>query len=100
MALVPLFIHYSSSLAELIAGTMKGFEVSTLLVPSFTLPTFGTRSTYTTMPKNRNDIFDVAIVGAVLPFENKNTLYNILDLFSKNFYGLFLYFYIKNKEFK
>ena len=39
-------------------------------------------------------------VGAVLPFENKNTLYNILDLFSKNFYGLFLYFYIKNKEFK
>ena len=38
-------------------------------------------------------------VGAVLPFEQKNIAYNILDLFSKNFYGLFLYFYIKNKEF-
>ena len=38
-------------------------------------------------------------VGAVLPFEQKNIMYNILDLFSKNFYGLFLYFYIKNKEF-
>ena len=67
MALVPLFIHYSSSLAELVAGALKGFEVTSILVPSFTLPTFGSRSTYTTMPKNRNDIFDVAIVGAVLP---------------------------------
>ena len=38
-------------------------------------------------------------VGAVLPFEQKNIAYNILDIFSKNFYGLFLYFYIKNKEF-
>jgi bacteriorhodopsin len=38
-------------------------------------------------------------VGAVLPFEQKNITYNILDIFSKNFYGLFLYFYIKNKEF-
>jgi bacteriorhodopsin len=39
-------------------------------------------------------------VGAMLSFENKNTLYNILDLFSKNFYGIFLYLYIKNKEFE
>jgi bacteriorhodopsin len=38
-------------------------------------------------------------VGAVLPFEQKNTMYNILDLFSKNFYGLFLYIFIKGKEF-
>ena len=38
-------------------------------------------------------------VGAVLPFEQKNIAYNILDLFSNYFYGLFLYFYIKNKEF-
>jgi bacteriorhodopsin len=33
-------------------------------------------------------------VGAVLPFNIKNTMYNILDLFSKNTYGLFLYFYL------
>jgi bacteriorhodopsin len=35
-------------------------------------------------------------VGAVLPFAAKNTVYNILDLFAKNGYGLFLYFFIKN----
>jgi bacteriorhodopsin len=35
-------------------------------------------------------------VGAVLPFAAKNTMYNILDLFAKNGYGLFLYFYLKS----
>ena len=67
MALVPLLIHYSVTTAELIAGGLKGFEVTHILIPSFTLPTFGSRSTYTTMPANRNDIFDVAVIGAVLP---------------------------------
>jgi bacteriorhodopsin len=33
-------------------------------------------------------------VAATLPFAEKNTMYNILDLFSKNAYGLFLYYYI------
>lgn len=37
-------------------------------------------------------------VGAVLPFAYKNTLYNILDVFSKNAYGLFLYFFIQTKR--
>ena len=34
-------------------------------------------------------------VAAALPFNQKNTMYNILDLFSKNAYGLFLYFLFK-----
>ena len=29
-------------------------------------------------------------LSALLPYKIKNTLYNILDLFSKNFFGLFL----------
>jgi bacteriorhodopsin len=33
-------------------------------------------------------------VSAVLPFQAKNTTYNILDLFSKNVFGVFLSFYI------
>jgi bacteriorhodopsin len=37
-------------------------------------------------------------VGAVLPFAAKNTMYNILDFFAKNAYGLFLYFFLKSKE--
>ena len=36
-------------------------------------------------------------IVALLPYEIKNTCYNILDLFSKNFFGLFLsYLIIKN----
>jgi bacteriorhodopsin len=35
-------------------------------------------------------------VSAVLPFQAKNTIYNILDLFSKNVFGVFLSFYIAN----
>jgi hypothetical protein len=33
-------------------------------------------------------------VAAVLPYKIKNTLYNILDLFSKNFFGIFLTYLI------
>jgi bacteriorhodopsin len=37
-------------------------------------------------------------VGAVLPFTYKNTVYNILDVFSKNAYGLFLYAFVQTKR--
>lgn len=33
-------------------------------------------------------------VAALLPFEYKNSMYNILDLFAKNFFGLFLVYII------
>ena len=36
--------------------------------------------------------------AAFLPFSPKNTMYNILDLFAKNAYGLFLYFFIRSKQ--
>jgi bacteriorhodopsin len=36
-------------------------------------------------------------VAAVFDFENKNTSYNILDIFAKNFFGMFLYWLIKSK---
>ena len=36
-------------------------------------------------------------VAAVFNFENKNTSYNILDIFAKNFFGLLLYWLIKSK---
>jgi len=36
-------------------------------------------------------------VAAVFNFENKNTSYNILDIFAKNFFGIFLYWLIKSK---
>lgn len=35
-------------------------------------------------------------VAAYLPFVPKNTIYNILDLISKNAYGIYLYFYLRS----
>jgi bacteriorhodopsin len=39
-------------------------------------------------------------VAAVLPFGPKNSMYNILDLFAKNFYGLFLFLFLYFKQSK
>jgi len=33
-------------------------------------------------------------IAALLPFEYKNSMYNVLDLFSKNFFGIFLVYII------
>jgi hypothetical protein len=63
MAVAPLFLHYAASIAETIAGKLRNFDVKTMIVPSFTLFTFGSRSTYTSRPKTRNDMFDVAAIG-------------------------------------
>jgi bacteriorhodopsin len=38
-------------------------------------------------------------VAALLPYYMKNTFYNILDLFAKNFFGLFLSYIIVSKKF-
>lgn len=37
-------------------------------------------------------------VAAVFDFANKNISYNILDIFAKNFYGVFLFILIKSKS--
>ena len=38
-------------------------------------------------------------VVAVLPYYIKNTFYNILDLFAKNFFGIFLSYIIITKSY-
>ena len=35
-------------------------------------------------------------IAAVLPYKIKNSMYNILDLFAKNFFGLFLAYVLYN----
>jgi hypothetical protein len=37
-------------------------------------------------------------VAALLPYNAKNTMYNILDLFAKNFFGLFLVYILYQKS--
>ena len=39
-------------------------------------------------------IWSIYGVAAVLPYKIKNALYNILDLFAKNFFGIFLFYYL------
>ena len=66
LAFMPLTIQYTSALAETIVGNIKGFNVTSLVVPAFSLPTYGSRSIYTSMPKNRDDIFDAAAAGLIV----------------------------------
>lgn len=40
-------------------------------------------------------VWSLYAVAACLPIVPKNTMYNILDIFSKNFYGIFIYYYIR-----
>jgi len=54
--------------------------------------------------KNNNLFYFIFIVWAIygiiylLPYNYRNTSYNILDIFSKNFYGLFLFYKILKKR--
>ncbi len=40
-------------------------------------------------------VWSLYAIAACLPIVEKNTMYNILDIFSKNFYGIFIYYYIR-----
>lgn len=40
-------------------------------------------------------VWSLYAIAACLPIVAKNTMYNILDIFSKNFYGIFIYYYIR-----
>ena len=37
-------------------------------------------------------------VAAMMPKREKNISYNVLDIFSKNFYGLFIYYKIRQLD--
>ena len=63
MSLLPLGIQYASTAAEAYAAKQKGFNISSSVLPSFSLFNFGSRSVCTSMPKNRNDAFDTAAIG-------------------------------------
>lgn len=55
---------------------------------------------YTTLGKNLfyflSGVWSLYAVAACLNLHYKNTMYNILDIVSKNFYGLFIYLYIRD----
>ena len=63
LALLPIGIQYSTIAFEAYVGKMKGFNVTSVILPSFSVFNYGTRSVYTSMPKNRNDVFDTAALS-------------------------------------
>lgn len=63
LALLPIGIQYSSIAVEAFVGKAKGFNVSSVILPSFSIFNYGSRSVYTSMPKNRNDVFDTAALS-------------------------------------
>ena len=77
LAFMPLTIMYTAILVETIVAKFKGFNSTGIVVPSISLFNFGFRSLYTSMPKNRNDIFDTASIGVSV-----SLLYSLGALFA------------------
>ena len=63
LLLTPLCIQLAAALVEKLVGMNKGVKVSSILMPTFLLFDVGARSTYLSRPRNRNDLFDVALSG-------------------------------------
>jgi hypothetical protein len=60
---VPMIIQTVAQSIEAAVAKLKGFKISSVFIPTTNLFTYGTRSTLLNMPKNRNDIFDVAALS-------------------------------------
>jgi hypothetical protein len=66
LALAPLLIQFVSSSAEAAAARQRGFHLSSAVLPSFSEFNFGSRTIFTSMPKNRDDVFDTTAIGISL----------------------------------
>ena len=66
LAIAPVAIPSFANLVEKIIAKMKGIDMTSLLIPTMSVFTFGTRSTYLNMPKSRNDIFDTSFAGIMV----------------------------------
>ena len=63
LAIVPIAIHNFASAVEIYNAKLKGITTSHISLPAFTLPSYGTRVAYHSLPKNRQDLFDVSAIG-------------------------------------
>lgn len=67
LALFPIFMQSASSLAEQIFARTRNFTITTTYLPTLLMGSFGSRTTYTSPPRNRNDMFDTAAIGVLIP---------------------------------
>eukprot|EP01041_Mallomonas_annulata_P006617 gene6617-13402_t len=63
LTLTPVFIQLFALFAESFAAKARGITGSEVLLPSFSIPLFGGKMTYGSLPKTRKDIFDTAAIG-------------------------------------
>ena len=63
-----LTLQTLGALSEVTVASLKGFNTSVLLVPSLRIGSWGPRTLYTSMPQNRNDLFDAAFAGFLITF--------------------------------
>jgi hypothetical protein len=64
LALAPVVIQLLSSVSEAAVGALRGVRVATLTIPTLTLSNFGSRTVYDNMPRDRNEMFDLALAGS------------------------------------
>lgn len=63
LALAPVMIQLLASVTEAVVGGLRDVRVATLTIPTLTLFNFGSRAVYDSRPKDRNEMFDIALVG-------------------------------------
>lgn len=64
LAFGAIFLQTIGAIAEVFYAAIRRFNVSLVLTPSLRIGTWGPRTLYTSMPANRNDMFDAAFLGA------------------------------------
>ena len=74
LALAPIFLSILMSALETVVAKTKGINVTSVIIPTLTLFNFGSRVTYVTMPRNRDDLFDVAAITAGFSIVNSLAL--------------------------
>lgn len=63
LTIAPILIQFISLFVETSFAYLKGITTTINTIPSFTLPIFGSRVTYVTLPSSRNDLFDISAIG-------------------------------------
>lgn len=63
LTIAPFIIQFVSLFIETTAAYFKGVTTTISTIPSFTLPIFGSKVSYISLPVSRNDIFDMSALG-------------------------------------
>jgi len=63
LAVLPFSIQLVSNKVESFIAFSKNVKMIDFLLPSYSLPLIGARSVYETIPRNKNDLFDITAAG-------------------------------------